>query len=406
MRELTCRTCGRELNSGLTFCPFCGSKDVVSNAFNNVNNAYAYRRQAAGSNNAYNSAYNNKNYSNNMYGNQNNFQSSSAYSNSTPTDFDKRMNQMQENIRNKSLAKTESQNKRISFNDTNNKFGSNSYTQYNGSNFTSDKKMSNPYVTNKDYYTHNHSNNNFQNQSVSSSYRFDNDDDDESTGMSGFMKGIIAFVAVLAVGAVILFCTGAFDSVIDKVKGAFDGNKTEMVDSSDNNKPALTGSSGTEFGTGELVDNVYTNKWSNVKITLPEGYTNKDEQAYKQYTTEFMSCGLYVENQEGESIVNLYVDLKNDDGTFTEEAYLEENKANYTDYGMEITNSTSNEKVSISGKEYTCMHLTAKSGTVTLTQSIYVRKDGDKACVFMVTSKGENADKNKGIIEAIQPCNE
>lgn len=419
MRELTCKACGRKLRAGMTFCTFCGSKDIVSSTFNNVNNAYAYNKQAAARPNGnsyagYNNRYPNINpknnvYSNNMYANNNNnVHLNTEYSNSSSSDFDRRMDQMQQSIRNRSEAQSRYQNNTSnSSNDFSIKYGNNSYTRYENNNYKSNEysdenKTSNPYVANKDFYTHN-------NQQSQSGYlsSYDSDTDNKESflsNLSNLQKGLISFAAVLVVGLIILFCTGTFDPLIQKFKG---NNSTEVASNAqvDNNGSVLTGAGEVEYTIGELNGNIYTNPWSNVKITIPEGYNNKDAESYKQYTTEFMSCGLYVENADGESIVNLYVDLANDDGTFTEEAYLDETKANYDAYGMEITNATEYDKITICGQEYTYLHLTAKSGSVTLTQSVYVRKTDDKACVFMVTSKGESYDSNKAIIESIQPYN-
>lgn len=129
---------------------------------------------------------------------------------------------------------------------------------------------------------------------------------------------------------------------------------------------------------GTWKDGIYTSDFAELTFLLPEGWQIIDEATLEEtYTNDVTICDMACQkNDEGTSqVIVTYEDLLKTKGTYavTEEEYLEEAAALYTNYGFTVTNS---EDVELSGNTYRKLGLYAGSEGEELRIYFVVRKIG------------------------------
>ena len=154
-------------------------------------------------------------------------------------------------------------------------------------------------------------------------------------------------------------------------------NDHSFVDDNDDNSTA----SKVEYTKGTLSDaGIYTNEWANIKLTIPEGYTEGNSVNYNSFsdggTTE---CGLYLVSPQQEMYAIIYVDASSQK-YINENIFLSQLSAGISQQEIENIKYTIPEKyedITIAGENYVVAHYIISSYGVDMVQSYCVRKIGD-----------------------------
>ena len=179
------------------------------------------------------------------------------------------------------------------------------------------------------------------------------------------------------------------DKSINKIKALTVGNnkKNKAKEGKQKEKKVI------KYTKGKIDNNVYVNEWSGMKLSLPKGFHNMSEEFYQTYNTDTTECGLYLTDDKGDYIVNIFsdmVDTENDVKTFlyNKSAQLLESNGIYK-YKVASENTAV-----IAGKEHYALHYIGNANGVTLGQSYYGCQIGDKISTIIITFVNGNAANN------------
>ena len=152
-----------------------------------------------------------------------------------------------------------------------------------------------------------------------------------------------------------------------------------------------------EYTKGTLSDDgIYTNKWANIRLAVPEGYTEGNSVNYNSFsdggTTE---CGLYLLSPQREMYAIAFIDASS-------QKYVNENTlllqlsaglSQQNNENVKYTIPENFEDIKIAGENYTVAHFKFSSYGIEFVQSYYVRKIGDRFCnIIIINSTKEEND--------------
>lgn len=153
---------------------------------------------------------------------------------------------------------------------------------------------------------------------------------------------------------------------------------------------------------GEIVQNIYTNKWADLKIQLVNNWQNAPDKKYKSYEDKITKCDLYAMNDNNASIVVLITDLSFEEvGNYSEYELINEMSSGI---GTRIANAKTEENSYqlIGNQLYLHTNITGMVEKNNISVSLYTRIIDDKAIIINVTS--DSIEENQHIVEKIESC--
>ena len=162
-----------------------------------------------------------------------------------------------------------------------------------------------------------------------------------------------------------------------------------------------------DYTKGILVDGVYTNNWADLRFYVPEGFHNCDSESYEKFEDDDTDCGLYIENDNFDSLTVFFVDA--DD-------YADESANAYIDYMVDSIKDRylendddrdcymeQNEGMAVAGKDCYSVSLFCSDTDEKFVESFYGFTIDDTICIFWVT--GDSEEYNNHIIEIFTTAN-
>ena len=220
-------------------------------------------------------------------------------------------------------------------------------------------------------------------------------------------------IALIVVGIFALAGIGFIAEKVFQQQGYGDSPKPQTSYFSDDNNSSTddsnnTATSKTEYTKGTLSDDgIYTNEWANIKLTVPEGYTEGNSVNYNSFsdggTTE---CGLYLVSPQQEMFAITFVDASSQK-FINENIFLSQLSAGISQQEIENVKYTIPEKyedITIAGKNYVVAHYIISSYGIDMVQSYYVRKIGDRFCCIIIINSTK--EENNSLVSNIIPGNE
>lgn len=164
--------------------------------------------------------------------------------------------------------------------------------------------------------------------------------------------------------------------------------------------------SGITYTKGVLSDGVYTNKWADLRLTVPEGFQNAPEESYTAAASGGGECGLYLSGEEGQVCTVLFGDTVA--WISDPKLYLKENVeklvAEMFQEGYSAAWDGLYEDIQIAGNTYIGAHISVNANGVSAAESVYARKINNKLCLILIT--GASQEVNNTLTEQFAPCGE
>ncbi len=130
-----------------------------------------------------------------------------------------------------------------------------------------------------------------------------------------------------------------------------------------------------EYTKGAFDGKTYTNEWADIKIEIPQGFSNADEATYAAGENSVTDCGAYFIADDTMSLFYICYEKLPSFPIYDEESYLDvvmEGMKKQTGVKYEISNNYS--KTDIAGYTYTVAECNVENGYGDFVQSMYVRK--------------------------------
>lgn len=158
---------------------------------------------------------------------------------------------------------------------------------------------------------------------------------------------------------------------------------------------------------GTFENNIYTNEWANIKLTVPEGYIEGNSANYDSFSDGGITeCGLYLMSPQYEMYAITFVDISSQKYV-DENIFLSQLSAGISQTDIENVKYTIPEKfedITIAGENYIVAHYKATTFGVDMVQSYYVRKIGDRLCNIVIINSTK--EENDALVSNIIPVNE
>lgn len=163
-----------------------------------------------------------------------------------------------------------------------------------------------------------------------------------------------------------------------------------------------------EYTKGELVNNVYYNEWADIKVSIPEGYSNATEDEYSNSTDEVSDCLLIFYEPSGDNMIISAQDISSYPN-ISVDAYLDgimqnmENDVSIV-FGLEnvdITYWVNKERIQLHGYTYVQLsyQIAIKGEGQSRIQNIYARKIDNRILMFITSVDTE--EKNKYLLSCL-----
>lgn len=153
-----------------------------------------------------------------------------------------------------------------------------------------------------------------------------------------------------------------------------------------------------EYTTGTFDGTEYENEWANLRITIPEGYTEATEDEYATMETMLLECGIYVYSNESGILSVMFepVEIANIE---EEEAYLALIEKNFSQTEAEGSYEfpDSYDEITIANEEYVAAHYKVYG---LLYQSCYVRIHDGRAITIMLF--GKTIEENNELVKTFE----
>lgn len=160
--------------------------------------------------------------------------------------------------------------------------------------------------------------------------------------------------------------------------------------------------SGVEYTKGELVNNVYYNEWADLKVAIPEGYSNATEDEYSNSTDEVSDCLLIFYEPSGDNMIISAQDISSYPN-ISVDTYLDsimENMENdvsivFGSENVDITYWVNKERVQLHGYTYVQLsyQIAIKGEGQSRIQNIYARKIDNRIIMFITSVDTEAENK-------------
>ena len=207
-------------------------------------------------------------------------------------------------------------------------------------------------------------------------------------------KGVI--IGFVAAGLIVLAGIGFFAEKYFQSQGYGDGSSSE-------NKPKVTISnpekSDVEYTKGEFDGSVYVNEWADIKMELPDDFSNADSSLYASTENSVTECGAYFIADDTMSLMYIAYE-KLPTSSYTEKLYLDAvllqlKNVTEVEYTVPDTYTTAN----IGGYTYVVAECPVKNDYGNFVNTIYVRKLDDY--IICISAVGVSADSNADLVGKI-----
>lgn len=205
---------------------------------------------------------------------------------------------------------------------------------------------------------------------------------------AGLIVGIVA--AVLVVLAVIGIVSE--NLIKSKDSGYYDSGIGTINDSENSDSENYT--------KGEFDGAVYVNEWANIKLSIPEGFSDADSSQYSIVENSTIDCGIYFISDDRTSAIYVCYEKLPSYYTYNENKYLDAAiKALDTVSGITYSAPDAYSEITVAGTSYTKAEYKLNNSYMTLVNTVCVRKLGDRMVSICVMSP--TSEKNAELIDGI-----
>lgn len=212
-------------------------------------------------------------------------------------------------------------------------------------------------------------------------------------------KTVIAIIVIVVL--VILAAVGIFAEKVlsEQGYGYYEDDTPGILDS-------VTDENTVSYTKGSCDGNVYTNEWADIKITIPEEYSEVDDASYAEFSNDVTEYGLYVVSEAtGEFFYVCYEKMP----TFpvlSEKEYLDLlNKNTCAIEGLNAVVESTGTTVNIGGYDYISSTLKANNGITDMTEEIFVRSLDGYMITFITMSVDDGfADATADLKACVSTC--
>lgn len=225
---------------------------------------------------------------------------------------------------------------------------------------------------------------------------------------TGLVIGIVAAVLVVlaAIGIIaekVFQDQGYGDNSGSGNGGDYSINTGDTNDSSDE---SITSDEtvAVAYTKGTFDGSVYVNEWADIKLALPDGFSDADSATYSSAESSNTDCGAYFMADDTMSLIYICYEKLPSFPVYDEEEYLDsamdsiKNISGVT-YEVDDAYSTTN----IAGYAYATAECNFNNGYGDFVQSVYVRKI-DGYMVF-ISAISNSADSNDALVNNITKAN-
>lgn len=153
-----------------------------------------------------------------------------------------------------------------------------------------------------------------------------------------------------------------------------------------------------DYNKGEIKDNAYVNSWTKMKLDFPKEYHSVGEEYYMIYNSSNTECGLYLTDDKGNYIINLFSDIVDTDKDV--KGFLKNKSVQVLEtnciYKYEVEKE---EEINIAGKKHYVMHYKGDANGVKIEQSYYAYQIGDKVSTIIISIINSTPEKNNKFAE-------
>ncbi len=158
-----------------------------------------------------------------------------------------------------------------------------------------------------------------------------------------------------------------------------------------------------EYTKGSFDGTVYTNEWADIKLKLPDGFSNADSATYATAEDVNLECGVYFTSDDGMSIFYVCYEKMPSVPDYDEEEYMDivlnNVKEELEEAGLSYQLATRYTTETVAGYTYTKAENSFNNGYGDFVQTIYVRKIGNY--MVFICAIGTSAESNDTLIKSI-----
>lgn len=151
------------------------------------------------------------------------------------------------------------------------------------------------------------------------------------------------------------------------------------------------------YSKGNFDGSIYTNKWADIELSLPEGFSNADSATYSAAENSNTECGAYFFADDTMSLIYICYEKLPTFPVYDEEKYLDaatNSLQNISGITYQIPDTYGS--IDIAGNSYVKAECQFNNGNGDFTQTIYVRKL-DNYMIF-ISAIGISADSNDALV--------
>lgn len=207
---------------------------------------------------------------------------------------------------------------------------------------------------------------------------------------TGLIIGIVA--AVVAVAVIATIGVVSEKKLKDKGYGYYDSDIGASSGSSNGSSVGYT--------KGTFDGSVYVNDWADIKLEVPEGFSNADSSIYSTVESSTVECGVYLVSDDGMNLIYICCEKLPTYPVYSESEYLDASVKNLDSVnGISASLLDEHSKATVAGRSYTKAEVGFNNGYVDLVDTMCVRKI-DGYMVF-VCAVGQSAESNMELIDSI-----
>lgn len=182
------------------------------------------------------------------------------------------------------------------------------------------------------------------------------------------------------------------------------GRTSQNNDSQSSNTKTSEDAPKVEYTKGTFDGTTYINEWANIKLTLPEGFSNADSEYYTSSENETTDCGFFMASDTSYGSLIISFEKLPAIPKVDEEEYLDivmDQLAQTTDIAYEVTDNYTMK--TIANQTYLTAACPVKNGDIDLVQTYCVRKIDNTMVIIIVT--GFYTEENNKMLENIETYN-
>lgn len=182
------------------------------------------------------------------------------------------------------------------------------------------------------------------------------------------------------------------------------GRTSQNNDSQGSNTKTSEDAPKVEYTKGTFDGTTYINEWANIKLTLPEGFSNADSEYYTSSENETTDCGFFMASDTSYGSLVISFEKLPAIPKIDEEEYLDivmDQLAQTTDIAYEVTDNYTTK--TIANQTYLTANCPVKNGDIDLVQTYCIRKIDNTMVAIIVT--GFYTEENNKMLENIEAYN-